>query len=394
MGLAIAHALAVRGEAPRVLSRRRGEAAGFVAAGMLAPHAEGLGGPLLALGQASLALVPRWVESIEADSGLPCGLRLCGSVVPFAGEAEPQAFPTAAYGEVLDRAALERQMPGIGPGWTTGLLFRQDGQIDNRRCLMRALEAACLRRGVVLEEGSDVEELILSSTAGRTLAGVRVRGADGAVRTQACRRAVLACGAWTAQLLPELPVFPVKGQMLSLRGPRGAFGRVLFGPGTYLVPREDGLVVVGATSEPEAGFAGGLTPAGQHQLERGVASLLPQASDWPAMERWWGFRPCSADGAPLLGEGPIKGLWLATGHHRNGVLLAAITAHSLATALGPIRPDTADGGWIGAAETEEVGRWLAPFRPERFALGLEGTAPGEETAESQPLKVAGSNLAD
>jgi glycine oxidase len=101
---------------------------------------------------------------------------------------------------------------------------------------------------------------------------------------------------------------------------------VIFGPGTYLVPREDGLIVVGATSEQDAGFAEGLTPDGQKQLQTGIASLLPIAANWPPMERWWGFRPCTPDEGPLLGPGPLPGLWLACGHHRNGVLLAAITA--------------------------------------------------------------------
>lgn len=358
MGLTIAHGLARCGEAVVVLSRRRGEAAGFVAAGMLAPHAEGLSGPLLALGQASQALIPRWVDQIEADSGLPCGLRLTGIVVPFANSAEREAFPTAPFGESLERAALVREVPGIGPDWRTGLLFSQDGQIDNRRCLMRALEAACVRRGVAFEEGSEALELLTSSGPGNHLEGVRVRRSDGEVSRLPCRRAVLACGAWTAQLLPQLPVRPVKGQMLSLQGPRGALGRVLFGPGTYLVPREDGLVVVGATSEPEAGFSGGLTPAGQRQLERGVAALLPEARAWPPMERWWGFRPCAPDGGPLLGAGPIPGLWLATGHHRNGVLLAAITAQILAQALCP-------------QGQQAEGRWLELFRADRFSIPSE-----------------------
>jgi glycine oxidase len=149
-------------------------------------------------------------------------------------------------------------------------------------------------------------------------------------------------------------VFPLKGQMLSLQGPKGALKRVLFGPGTYLVPREDGLVVVGATSEPEAGFSPGLTPMGQRQLEQGVGSLLPQASAWPPMERWSGFRPCTPDGAPLLGESPIPGLWLATGHHRNGVLLAAITSAILANALSAEGP------------TAETANWLDHFRASRF----------------------------
>jgi glycine oxidase len=199
---------------------------------------------------------------------------------------------------------------------------------------MRALEAACVERGVTFEEGSEVQGLLSTSSAGAGLAGVRVRRADGELHTVPCQRAVLTGGAWAAQLLPQVPVFPVKGQMLSLQGPRQALPRVLFGPGTYLVPRGDGLVVVGATTEPEAGFQPGLTPVGQRQLEEGVAALLPEARFWPPMERWWGFRPCTPDGAPLLGAGSMAGLWMAVGHHRNGVLLAAISASLMAAAVG------------------------------------------------------------
>lgn len=363
IGLAVAHELARRGRAATVLSRRRSEAAGFVAAGMLAPHAEGLGGPLLSLGQASLARIPAWVARIESDSGLACGLRLCGIVVPFASAAERDAYPTAAHGERLDRSGLEREIPGIGPSWREGLLFPQDGQIDNRRRLMRALERACVHWGVRFEEGCEVLGLVTEAEAGaagsnppshnarrgresgeatrKTLTAVRLQRADGQELSIPCREAVLCCGAWSAQLLPQLPVVPVKGQMLSLQGPIGALSRVVFGPGTYLVPREDGLLVVGATSEPEAGFGEGLTPAGQRQLQAGIDALLPAATAWPPMERWWGFRPCTPDQAPLLGEGPIGGLWLATGHHRNGVLLAAISAELVAGAL--LGDDRGDG---------------------------------------------------
>jgi glycine oxidase len=351
MGLAIAHQLARRDAAVTVLSRRRSEAAGFVAAGMLAPHAEGLRGALLALGQASLERIPAWVEQIEADSGLSCGLRACGIVVPFATATERNAYPTAAWGEPLGRAELEREVPGIGPGWQAGLLFAQDGQIDNRRRLMRALERACVSRGVCFQEGSEV--LALERDGLGALAGVRLLTVEGEEQVLPARQAVLACGAWSARLLPRLPVFPVKGQMLSLQGPRQALERVIFGPGTYLVGREDGLLVVGATSEAEAGFREGLTPAGQRQLEAGIAALLPAACRWPPMERWWGFRPCTPDEGPLLGEGPIPGLWLATGHHRNGVLLAAITAELLAGALA------------GPAE-QAAEAWLEAFSWTRF----------------------------
>jgi glycine oxidase len=376
IGLAVAHELARRGEAVRVLSRRRSEAAGFVAAGMLAPHAEGLTDSLLQLGQAGLERIPDWVGRIEADSGLACGLRPCGIVVPFATAKERDAFPTAVWGLALDRAGLERQIPGIAPGWRTGLLFEQDGQIDNRRRLMRALERACVQRGVAFEEGSEVWSL---QTRGGRLEAVRLVGADGEERELACERAVLCCGAWSARLLPQLPVFPVKGQMLSLQAPIGALERVVFGQGTYLVPREDGLVVVGATSEPEAGFGEGLTPAGQRQLEAGLAALLPAAAQWPPMERWWGFRPCTPDEGPLLGPGPLEGLWLATGHHRNGVLLAAISAELVAAAItsGPGKPGP---GPADPRAAELLGR----FHWRRFAAEGAAAGVGAAVVPAQP----------
>jgi glycine oxidase len=248
-------------------------------------------------------------------------------------------------------------VPGLGPAWRAGLLFPQDGQIDNRRRLMRALEAACVAHGVRFEEGSEVLRL---HSEGGTLQGLEVQRVDGERHRLTCEQAVLACGAWSARLLPQLPVFPVKGQMLSLQAPRQALQRVVFGPGTYLVPRDDGLVVVGATSEPEAGFEDGLTPQGQRQLQQGIAALLPEAGRWPPMERWWGFRPCTPDQGPLLGAGPLDGLWLATGHHRNGVLLAAITAELTAQAM--VAPSDHD-----AAGERESQRFLAAFRWDRFS---------------------------
>jgi glycine oxidase len=352
MGLSIAHQLARHGCAVQVISRRRSEAAGFVAAGMLAPHAEGLSGPLLELGRRSLSSIPRWVGQIEADSGLSCGLRTSGIVVPFRSRSERDAYPTAELGQRLDASQLIRELPGLGASWTAGLLFEQDGQIDNRRRLMRALERACVSLGVDFLEGSEVRHL-LRSPAGQ-LNGVVLQTAEGEQRQIHCNQAVLCSGAWSQQLIPELPVFPVKGQMLSLQGPRDYLKRVIFGPGTYMVPREDGLVVVGATTEPEAEFREGLTPNGQQQLQQGIASLLPDASQWPPMERWWGFRPCTPDEGPLLGKGPIEGLWLATGHHRNGVLLAAITAEWLSLAM------------TTTAMTQEDELLLKAFRWDRF----------------------------
>jgi glycine oxidase len=116
------------------------------------------------------------------------------------------------------------------------------------------------------------------------------------------------------------------------------------------------LIVVGATSERDAGFTGGLTPDGQTQLQAGIQDLLPVAGSWPPMERWWGFRPCTPDEGPLLGRGPIQGLWLACGHHRNGVLLAAITADLLANAMTDDRSSAADEDLIKAFRWERFQR--------------------------------------
>jgi glycine oxidase len=242
-------------------------------------------------------------------------------------------------------------VPGLASRWQAGLLFEQDGQIDNRRQLMRALEKACVSLGVQFLEGAEVQALSRHSDS-QELQQITVRTAEGEVQQHPCRMAVLCSGAWSQKLVPELPVFPVKGQMLSLQGPRKALKRVIFGPGTYLVPREDGLIVVGATSERSSGFTAGLTPDGQAQLQAGIQDLLPMAGTWPPMERWWGFRPCTPDEGPLLGPGPIPGLWLACGHHRNGVLLAAITADLLATAITGERPNAADEDLLKAFHWE------------------------------------------
>ena len=281
MGLAVAHQLARHGENVTVISRRRSEAAGFVAAGMLAPHAEGLSGDLLKLGQASLERIPRWVAQIEGDSGLSCGLRTSGIVVPFRTAAERDAYPTASLGQTLGRTALEREIPGLGPAWSTGLLFEQDGQIDNRRQLMRALERACVSLGVQFMEGAEVLDLERES-AGQ-LCGIHLRSAEGEQQQLRCQQAVLCSGAWSQQLVPQLPVFPVKGQMLSLQGPREALKRVIFGPGTYLVPREDGLIVVGPPANGTPDLLKGSRPMARNNCRRASPACCQQR---PTGLRW------------------------------------------------------------------------------------------------------------
>ena len=351
MGLAIAHELAKKGKRVEILSRSRREAAGFVAAGMLAPHAEGLKGNLLHLGQCSLKRHPKWISSIEKNSKMSCGHKTCGIVVPFENRKDCESYPTYKFGEKLKRNDLIKEVPGLSEKWDFGLLFSQDGQIDNRRLLMRALEKACVELGVHFQEGVEVIEIMKDSNK---FNGVKIKDINGNINNLKSEEAVLCCGAWSKQIFPTLPIFPIKGQMLSIQGPKQILKRIVFGPGIYLVPRDDGLIIVGATSEREAGFQNGLTPTGQSKLQEGIQSLVPELNQLPHMERWWGFRPCTPDEAPLLGMSSINGLWLATGHHRNGVLLSAITAELIGKSI------------CSTPLSNEESSFLSQFRWDRF----------------------------
>jgi len=210
--------------------------------------------------------------------------------------------------------------------WKHGLLFEQDGQIDNRRRLMRALERACSLHGVEFQEGSEVEDLTFEKNK---ITGSTVLCATGEIKKIQCEQAIICSGAWSKKNFKKIPVFPVKGQMLSIQGPTNFLKRVIFGPKTYLVPRDDGLIIVGATVEKDSKFNQGNTPNGIKQLQEGIRSLLPEAINWPQMEHWWGFRPCTPDLKPIIGKSKIENLFIATGHYRNGVLFSAITSDLL-----------------------------------------------------------------
>ena len=326
IGLSIAYEFARNNFEVLVLSKSRNESAGFVAAGMLATHAEGLEDELLKLGQESQSLIPKWIKNIEQDSNIKCGLKKCGIVVPFANKDELEEFPTYKYGRYLNKKDLQTEINGINTIWKHGLLFEQDGQIDNRRRLMRALERACSLHGVKFQEGSEVKDLTVEKNK---ITGATVLCATGELKKINCEKAILCSGAWSKKIFHKIPVFPVKGQMLSIQGPTNFLRRVIFGPTTYLVPRDDGLIIVGATVEKNSKFNPGNTPSGINQLQEGIRSLLPEAINWPQMEHWWGFRPATPDLKPILGKSKIENLFLATGHYRNGVLFSAITSNLL-----------------------------------------------------------------
>ena len=178
--------------------------------------------------------------------------------------------------------------------------------------------------GITLKEGLTVEAIAQE--------GTRIRGVQTQAGQFSADHYVLAAGSWSSQLLP-LPLKPIKGQMVSVRAPQVngelPLRRVLYGPNTYIIPRGHGQIVIGATSE-DVGFVPGTTPAGVRSLLNRAIRLYPALQDYPIEEIWSGFRPGTPDELPILGDSYCDNLTLATGHYRNGILLAPITAKLIA----------------------------------------------------------------
>ncbi|RCJ37385.1 glycine oxidase ThiO [Nostoc minutum NIES-26] len=357
IGLAIAIELKLRGAHVTVLCRDFQAAATHAAAGMLAPDAENIPDEAMySLCWRSRSLYPDWTRKLEDSIGLNTGYRPCGILAPIyeesrgageqrsrgAGEAissssplspsfpSPHARESPAYW--LDRAAIHQYQSGLGDEVVGGWWYPEDAQVDNR-ALAHVLWTAAESVGVELKDGITVEAFLQQQgqvTGVQTNAGV-IRAAH----------YVLATGAWSNELLP-LPVRPRKGQMLSLRVPEFLpelpLKRILFGQDIYIVPRSERSLIIGATSE-DVGFTPHNTPAGIQSLLQRAIRLYPQLQDYPIQEFWWGFRPTTPDELPILGASHCPNLTFATGHYRNGILLAPITAVLLADLIWEQKSD-------------------------------------------------------
>ena len=326
VGLAAGAGLAREGKRVLVIDRGDpGAEASAAAAGMLAPQIEAhAGDALLALGLAArdqyAALAERFLRA-----GRDIGYRGDGiTQVAFdpSREAELRAQHEAqrAMGlEVtwLDRSALRRRQPGIGPEAHGALFAPRDGCVDNVQ-LVQALAADARAAGAEFAR-EDVCEVLTTSGA---ISGVRLPSRD-----LACDVVVLAAGAWAATIggLPRaVPVEPVRGQMAALPWPADEPAAVLFGDHSYLVPR-GAEALVGSTME-HTGFDKGTTTDGLAHLARQAARLLPALAGTPFSRTWSGLRPMTPDGLPILGWDPdVPGLMYATGHGRNGILLGPLT---------------------------------------------------------------------
>ena len=327
IGLAIAIELALRQVTVTVLSRNFQEAAVHAAAGMLAPQAEGLAaGPLRDLALRSRNMYPDWIQKLEGLTGLDAGYWPCGILAPLYAQdwADPmgtlEADVTAQW---LEREEIEQQQPNLSAELRGGWWFSQDAQVDNR-ALAQVLSTAALQLGVTIQTEVTVTGLDYQDN--------QVRALKTSAGNWQAQTYVLATGAWSANLL-SIPVFPRKGQMLSMRSPAGSppqpLNQVLFGTESYIVPRRNGRIVIGATSE-DVGFTPHNTPSGIMALLAAATRLYPPFQEFILEELWWGFRPATPDEWPILGASPYENLTLATGHYRNGILLAPITAQLIA----------------------------------------------------------------
>ncbi len=365
IGLSIAWRLAGRGLAVAVFDRgEAGAGTSLAATGMLAAAAEHEPGSekFLALALESQRQWPEFCAQLEGESRLSIDHRNDGTLLVALGHDEVERLRFRH--EQQRRAGLETRWltgvevrdaePGLRASVAAGILCPDDHQVDPRR-LVAALRVALLSRGGLLFQGTPVTSLEMS--------GGRVCGLLTSAGRCRAKTIVAASGAWSTDgLLPpalDIPMRPLKGQALALKTGRqtGSPRHVIWTEQIHLAPKSDGRLIVGSTME-DAGFNPAITAGGVLALLEGVHRALPSSEEMEIEAVWSGFRPTTDDDAPIIGKSGISGLLLATGHHRNGILLAPITATAIEQLI-------TTGEMTGAA---------ASFGLERFQRNAASTA--------------------
>ncbi len=336
-GLSIGWYLAREGIATTVLDKgEAGRCASWAAAGMLAPQLEAEPSEewLLPLLLESRKMWEAFARELEGASGIDVSYRTEGTLaVALDGDDASKLkflydFQRGMSLQVdwISGNEARKMEPHISRNVVAAISSPLDHQVDNRKVVL-AVREAFIRAGGVLREHTEVKAI--------EIADDRVRGVKINDNILEAENVVLAAGAWSANIagLPENvrpPVRPVKGQMLAVKmdPDNPILSHVVWGPDAYLVPRRDGRLLIGATVE-DVGFDTSLTAGGIFHLLRGAWETLPGIYDLPIVEIWAGLRPVSRDDAPILGPTNVEGLIMATGHHRNGILLAPITAYAI-----------------------------------------------------------------
>jgi glycine oxidase len=351
IGCAIAREVARDGRRVALFERGRvGSEASAAAAGMLGVQAETDDEVALRLGIESRRLYPAWLDALRDETGIAVEFWRTGTIVVAFNAAEETALAARTARQLAAGASSERLVPRqlialepqLSRGVRSAVLLPLDGRVDNV-ALTAAVARAAAAAGCAVREGEEVKAVIAEGgrIVGITTAGGRV----------ACDTVVNAMGAWSPRVrgVTALPIEPVRGQIAVLQGTRPPFRHAIASPRAYAVARRDGRVLLGSTWE-STGFAKRVTADGVASILRGALELAPDLRRLPLVQAWAGFRPVSADGRPIVGPDPaVRGYYVASGHGRNGVLLAPLTARLIAAHL-----------------RGERDRWVEPLGLERF----------------------------
>ncbi len=332
IGASIAFELAANKIAIVLLDRRQpGREASWAAAGMLSPGPDSPQAlPLVPLAKESMRLYPAFVGELEEIAGTTTAFKRDGTIEVFTtpdGETERDKMVSEwrTLGlaiEPVTIAGARKAESTLGPAARAAAWLPQEATIDPR-LLIEALLSAAKSRGVEIHADSAVTSVVLD---GNRCSGVVANGT-----TIAAKSVIVAAGCFSGGidwLARYAPTRPVRGQMLALRSADKILGRTLRSSKGYLVPRADGRIIAGSTLE-EAGFDKYLTPAGIQTILNGVLELAPALANAQLVDAWAGLRPGTPDSLPILGPTDIRGLYMATGHYRNGILLAPATAKLL-----------------------------------------------------------------
>lgn len=362
IGLSIARALALRGVPHIALFERAGlgTEASFAAAGMLAPQAEAdMADSFFHFACASRDMYPNFAAALREETGLDVELDTQGTLylaftendqheIEHRFEWQTNAGLPVEKLSAKDATTVE---PSISPAVAGALFFPLDIQVENRK-LVSALAVSTDRFGVRVFTETKVDTVV--HARGRIEGLHTSRGFFGA------KKVIIAAGTWTTEVklvndageLSATPrIEPVRGQMICFAAKPQLCAHVIYSPRGYIVPRKDGRLLAGSTSE-QAGFAKQTTEDGLNKILENAQQIAPSIAALPRVDSWAGLRPRSSDGLPVLGRcDEIDGLLYATGHYRNGILLAPITGELLAQAI----------------VDEKVPPALAPFSPARFA---------------------------
>ncbi len=358
IGLSIARELHLRGVGSITVLEKGvcGEEASWAAAGMLGPQAEAdQMGPMFEMQCESRDLYPDFAAALHEETGVDIELDRAGTLYLAFDDADTVHLKKRfewqrAAGlpvEELTAADAMREEPEIADAVQGALYFPGDWQVENRK-LVEALQRFAELNGIEVREQEPAENVLVEDG--------KVTGVETASGKYPAGRVVLATGAWSShikigdELLP-FAVEPVRGQILALHSEGRMFRHVIYSRRGYLVPRAGGRLLIGSTSE-NVGFDRSTTSSAESKLREAANEISPALADLRVMDQWSGLRPMAPDGLPVLGEiAGAKGLFVATAHYRNGILLAPATAQIVADFL------------IDGLRS----RYLEHFGPDRFA---------------------------